>query len=190
MSAAPAETHGDWTEWEGQPPAHYEFPDKAGTPQEWDGWLLGSDSTETDESTRWTEIEVYRTITGKYVIRVLGKSVIYHRHYPEESGEVGCNTGDQQLGRDMDADMRPCRRCRPPADYTRSIYDDLTFNVEVDIPTITTASNARQLLRSLRKRGHDDEPDSLSYLSGKLLRKLSARDPAIADERNKRVSLN
>jgi hypothetical protein len=190
MSAAPAEAHGDWTEWEGQPPAHYKFPDKAGTPQEWDGWLLGTDSTGTDDSTRWTEIEVYRTITGKYVIRVLGKSLVYHRHHPDDSPVVGCNTGDMQLGQDMDEGLNPCERCHPPTNYTIPAYDDVKFNVEVDIPTITVANNPRQLLRALRKRGDDQKPDSLSYLSGKLLRKLSDRDPAVKAERDKSVSLN
>jgi hypothetical protein len=190
MSAAPAEAHGYLTEWEGQPPDHYEFPDKAGTVQELDGWLLGTSSTETDETLRWTEIQVYRTITRKYVVRILGKSVVYHRHFPEDSPVMGCNTGDPQLGKDMDADMIPCRRCRPPADYTRGIYDDDTFNVEVDIPTIKIANNARQLIRSLREKGADQESDSLSYPAAKLLRELADKDPAIKAERDKRVSLN
>jgi hypothetical protein len=189
MSAAPAEAH-DWTEWEGQPATHYEFPDKAGTVQELDGWLLGSSSTESDDSTRWTEIEVYRTITGKYVVRILGKSVVYHRHFPSGSGHVGCNTGDVQAGLDMDADMEPCRRCRPPADYKNPLYDEVKFNVEVDIPTIKTANNARQLIRSLREKGVDQEPDSMSYPAAKLLRELADKDPAIRIERDKRVSLN
>jgi hypothetical protein len=190
MSAAPAEAHGDWTGWEGEPPAHYEFTDKAGTPHEMDGWLLDSESTDTDDSIRWTEIEVYRTVTGRYVIRVLGKSVIYHKNYPEDSGSRGCNTGVPQLGRNMDADMKPCRRCRPPAAYTSALHDDDTFDVEVDIPTITIANNARQLVRSLHNRGNGEEPPSLSLVAGRLLRKLSARDPAIAAERSKPVNLN
>jgi hypothetical protein len=184
MSAVTAEARDNWPEWRRVPPTHYEFPDKAGKPQTLDGWRIARESTEADKP-RWTEIEVFMTVTGKYVIHTLGRSVIYHRHDSE------CNTGKTQLGQDMDADMVPCYRCRPSASYTDEEYDEVPFDVEVDIPTIIPGLSAKGVITALHWRGNDKEPGgSLSYLAGRLLWKLGEADPAIRAELSKPVDLN
>lgn len=179
MSAATAEAR-EWPEWRGQPARHFRFPDKDGSNPEWDGWLIDSESTHTPETTRWTVIEAYLTVTGAYVIRVLGRSVVYHRH------DSDCNTGRTQLGRDMDEDLLPCWKCRPDAGYTLEANDDTPFDVEVDIPTITRTSSAKGLIRALHWKG----TGSISYLAAGLLMKIRLVDPAVDAELDKTRNLN
>jgi hypothetical protein len=188
MSAVPAEAHEDWPEWRRKAPRHYEFKDKAGIDKTFDGWLVSSESTEADRSVRWTEIEVYLTVTGKYIVRTLGRSVIYHKR--TQDGVTGCNTGRVQIGQDMDEDMLPCRKCRPPAAYASPEHDNTLFDVEVDIPTITHNLSAKGVITALHWRGNDQEPESISYVASRLLEKLRERDPAIDAELSKPVSLN
>lgn len=178
MSTATAEAHEEWPEWRGEPAAHFKFRDKDGSEPEWDGWLIDSDSTETPDIQRWTEIQVYLTITGAYVVRVLGRSVVYHRH------DSDCNTGKSQLGWDMDVDLRPCWKCRPEA-YKRPDQGNAMFDVEVDIPTITRTPSARGLIRALHWKGTD-----ISYLASRLLEKIRVAVPAVDDELRKPRSLN
>ncbi len=185
MSAVPAEAHDGLTEWRGQEQRHFILLDKAEEPREFDGWLMDKDSTESAGSTRWTEMEVYRTVTGKYVVHVIGCSDVYHRHNSD------CNTGDPCLGRDMDEGMIPCPRCKPTRDYASAACSDRLFDVEVDIPTIRQAASAAALVKTMHRRGDDDgEERPLSYLAGKVLRKLKLIDPAIRAELDKPVSLN
>jgi hypothetical protein len=183
MSAAPAEEREAWPEWRGEPARHFKFPDKDGSVPEWDGWLIDQDSTETDDTLRWTVIEAYLTITGAYVVRVLGRSVVYHRH------DSGCNTGKPQSGREMDIDLRPCGRCRP-ASYKTAAQNDRLFDVEVDIPTITRASSARGLIRALHWKATDDKPGTISYLAARLLEKIREVIPAVDEELSRPRSLN
>lgn len=183
MSAAPAEAHDEWA-GRGGPPKHWVFPDRAGTDQEFDGWLLAEDSTEMPDSVHWTVMEVYLTRNNHYVMRVLGRSVIYHVH------GSACNTGDPQLGRNIkDDDLEPCRKCRPPADYDSPSRAGEVFDVEIDIPTITTAETSAQLIRSMHKRNDKGVPE-LSYLSARVLRTLRRVDPAINRELSKPKNLN
>ena len=184
MSAVTAEAHDEWAAKEG-PPRHWKFPDKAGTDQEFDGWLLVSDSTEMEESVHWTEMEVYLTRSDHYVMRVLGRSVIYHLH------GSSCNTGDPQPGWKMrnEIDLEACQKCHPPKDYRNPARADEVFDVEVDIPTITRAETPAQLIRSMYKRNDRGEFE-LSYLSARVLRQLRRKDPAVNRELSKPKNLN
>lgn len=170
MSAALAEANEEW--WRGEPPQHYEYPDKAGKGKEWDGWLLVQESTALPASVQWTMMEVYLTVAGHYVLRVLGCSVIYHRH------NSLCNTGDPTRGQDMDDDMRPCPRCRPAGNYKTELHDNTVFDAEVEIPTITLAETPDKLLLAMRTR--NGVVGDLSYIAAKVLRRLTEVDPAVA----------
>lgn len=166
MSALPAEAHDEL--WAGEPAQHWEFPDKAGQPKEWDGWLLARESTALTRSRRWTEMEVYRTVAGHYVLRVLGCSVVYHVH------GSACNTGDPMLGRDMDEDMEPCYDCAPPANYQDEEHDETVFDVDVEIPTIKSADTPEDLIIAMRTR--KGRVGELSFLAARVLRSLKSVD--------------
>jgi hypothetical protein len=168
MSVAIAEAHDESNE-EG-PFQHFELLDKVNRPNVFEGRLVRTESTETDQ-TRWTEIEAYKTTTGKWVVRVLGKSVEYHRHYSNtsETGSRTCNTGIPRLGKEMEDGRVPCVDCRP-GDYRASGMGERLFNVEIDIPTIHSG-NAAELVKSLRDKSRAG--DGFSYVVSRLLLGLS-----------------
>jgi hypothetical protein len=152
-------------------PREWKLPDIAEQEYEFTGWLLGKDSTETADSDRWTEIYVFRTVGGQFVLRVIGRSAVYHRH------GSGCNTGDAKPGREMDADLEPCPRCRP-ASYLRADMQDQLFDVEVDIPTIRPCETADALIYEMH-RANGRGGRQLSYLAGRLLRQIRKADADI-----------
>lgn len=78
---------------------------------EFTGVQLSLATTETPEATRWTEISIYRTEGGRYVIHRCGRSVLFHAH----AGT--CNTGVPIMIGQLDEfdrnELQPCARCRP-----------------------------------------------------------------------------
>lgn len=86
----------------------YSLPDKLDK-WEFTGALIGEASTETPQAVRWTEIELYKTEGGHYVIHRIGRSVLYHRH------DSACNTGVARRVDELDPefDYQPCLRCCP-----------------------------------------------------------------------------
>lgn len=174
MTSAAAETY---TGGEGDGSSLWVFEDRAGIPREFTGWYVDGVSTETQKSRQWTEMEVYRKITGEYVLRVLGCSVVYHANGSD------CNTGEPVLGRDMEADLEPCRRCRP-GNYRRQDMQDVLFDVEVEIPSLKVARTPAELIDAM-KNSKDGQDGALSYPAYRLLRKLRVKDPAIARELSK-----
>lgn len=79
---------------------------------EFRGVQLADVSTETPSSVRWTEISIYRTEAGRYIIHRVGRSVLYH------AVDATCNTGvpatvGELVGDDVYDDLQPCTRCHP-----------------------------------------------------------------------------
>lgn len=173
MSIAVAEAHDDSHRW--GKPQEFRLFDRDGLERQFTGWLLASESTEQAGSRRWTVLEGYRTVGGNYVLRTLGCSVEYHR-----SGSV-CNTGEPTLGRDMDADLEPCRRCKPPAEYKDEKFAGTEFDVEVEIPTIRVSATPKAFIRSLHWSNGGTQGE-LSLVAFRLLRAVRRADPDIEAE--------
>jgi hypothetical protein len=78
---------------------------------EFEGELIGEASTESDRSPRWTEIKIYRTTGGNYVVSRVGVSLVFH------TMEASCASGLPRLARDLvenDArQLEPCELCQP-----------------------------------------------------------------------------
>lgn len=96
MTTAATEQPGPGT------PHHYELYDQYEVVA-FSGWRLAHASTEPDSRTpRWTEISIYKTTGGQYVVHTVGRSLVFHRHggpcqrgvrteYDElPDGAVGC----------------------------------------------------------------------------------------------------
>lgn len=79
---------------------------------EFEGSMLSNVSTETSVVPRWTEMELYKTVDGRYVLCIIGRSVVYHQH------DGACNSGvpttTEELSSDLMEDLEPCGRCNPP----------------------------------------------------------------------------
>lgn len=95
---------------------------------EFEGELIGEATTETDSSPRWTEIRIYKTAAGNYVVERVGVSLVYH------DPDAGCASGVIKPVSALSADDRnvlePCERCRPGA--IGNLRQNIMLQIETD----------------------------------------------------------
>lgn len=135
---------------------------------EFQGTLVEDATTETAEQQRWTELELYRVTdgTGRYVLHVLGRSVVYHAH------GSACNTGTPTRMGDLDEDAEPCRDCGPGCPGADELVDR-----ETDRASAYVCETVGEVLDHLRSRR---APDRFTAPGLKLLEKVIAVDDVFA----------
>ena len=79
--------------------------------REFEGYRIAEVSTDNQINPRWTEMELYRTADGRYVLCIIGRSVVYHQH--GGSCNSGVPTPIAKLERDLLEELEPCMRCAP-----------------------------------------------------------------------------
>lgn len=73
------------------------------------GRMIGKASTRREGGgPRWTDITIYVTEAGKYVIQREGISLVYHR------ADSSCRGGELVTNSQITEDSVPCSICRPP----------------------------------------------------------------------------
>ena len=122
---------------------------------------------------RWTDITLYRVMQRseyKYLIQVVGRSVVYHD--PTGSCHRGVNVTVGALARDDDRyqALDPCRECRPQ-DLGEIKDDAFVVAVEENLYTLHRCKTADAVVDVLYRRGN--------HLSLKLLQTASAFDDGI-----------
>ena len=151
----------------------YRLRDKAEPDVEFTGVLLDAATTETPEATRWTEISIYRTDGGQYVIHRVGRSVLFHQH------DGVCNTGVPiKVGRlsEVDyADLQPCDRCRPGE--LDELSTDTMINQETDWYSVDVCQ-ADQITRTL-ELVRPDGTRFISHVAQRALLGAMNADPAL-----------
>ena len=152
---------------------------------EFSGTLLADVSTETPDSDRWTEIRIYRTIAGSYVVERVGRSVIYHEH------DGPCNTGVPVRSGDLDDMFTPCRRCQVADLDVISQNEMVDQELDKHQTDVVDAAGVQGVL-TLQRRDHN-RGENVSYLSNPALRALALAanaDSALCDVRShvRRVS--
>lgn len=148
---------------------------------EFDGRLIGFASTETSETTRWTEIEIFRTKAGNYVVHRVGASVVYHD--PKAPCASGSLAQSDELLADGD-DHQPCDRCRP-LPLSRLPHGSRVRR-ETDRHSADAIRSPEELIRALSLR----RPNGSSYLSAvarDALDDAADNDETIARLTNKTV---
>lgn len=109
------------------------------------GVRLAEVSTDNSSNPRWTEMELYRISEGpnkgKYVLSVMGRSVVYHQH------DGSCNSGVPVSVREIDEEFEPCHRCNPPA--PEALISVSTVDLEEDRPKVDVVADPQELLRKL-----------------------------------------
>ncbi len=131
------------------------------------GTLLSEVSTDNNSSPRWTEMELYRITKGdnrgKYVLSVMGRSVVYHTH------DGSCNSGVPTAVSKITDEFEPCNRCNPPA---WSVLSDtsrpqtvVTVDLEEDRPQVHVVADPQELLRKL----HNPRANAISGPGQRLL---------------------
>jgi hypothetical protein len=141
---------------------------------EFDGQLISSASTERTDDPRWTELNIYRTDSGRYVIHRVGKSVVYHaRGGP-------CNFGVATPGEDLPDDAEPCRRCRPPATDDPDFNPRDHYELEQDFHSAVVCTGPevpQRLTRRGENRATGAPEDFMSSVSRRALQGAIDHDP-------------
>jgi hypothetical protein len=144
---------------------------------EFEGDLIGSASTRKDEDQgRWTEIHIYRTTSGKYVVQRLGCSVVFHR-----KGKP-CSSGEIVLGEDIQDESIGCSKCDPDTDF----FDDGEYVHEVTMSSADVVSEPKDIRRVLviKKEGR---PEYLSSVAHSALQEAVRSDRALLGVFERRI---
>lgn len=106
------------------------------------GHKIGHANSDDGKSLRWTEVEIYRTESSNYVVRKIGRSVVFHR-------VNGCETttGVQHTGPLDPENWFPCPVCHP----AEPAPDGLTV-LEVDRVTTHISSTPEGCIETLISR--------------------------------------
>lgn len=110
------------------------------------GYFLGEASSKSRYGTHWTELRLYRTEDNRYVLSVIGCSIIYHEH--RSSCGRGVATMIASLDDDRYDELEPCRRCNPPD--LDDIPEERMVDVEQERYTVHICSTAAELIDQLR----------------------------------------
>lgn len=143
-------------------------------PVEFQGTFLGEATTERPSSLRWTELKIYRTDGGNYVLVKLGKSVVYH------ALDSGCSeTAIRISGNEIPDSSVSCEVCDPPEpeDYDFDSGDE--FEHERNFSKVTVVdgpSKLQEALSSYDKKRRDRGPSPVAI---EALNKAAGRDPKL-----------
>lgn len=128
---------------------------------EFEGVLLSEVSTDNSSAPRWTEMELYVISSGpnqgKYVLSVMGRSVVYHVH----NGQ--CNSGVPVAVKEIDEEFEPCHRCNPPR--SDALAGTVTVDLEEDRPQVHVVADPQELLKKL----HNPRANAISGPGQRLL---------------------
>jgi hypothetical protein len=114
------------------------------------GEELGHASTDDDgDLPRWTEITIWRTKAGKYVIEKVACSVVYH-------ALDGCDRGIvRDADSSLDPDSQPCLVCKPDTLAADQV------KIETNRYTTFVTENAPAAVEALRLTDSDPNSDGL-----------------------------
>lgn len=148
------------------------------------GTLLAEESTETENSLRWLELQVYKIDegdkTGQYLLHRTGQSVVFHR--PDACGYGTATDWDK-----VPEDAEPCTVCQPEEPFLNA---GELYEVWLESPRhkIIICPEVRDLERALLVKKKDGS-QFLSSPAANLLAKAQKADLSIRAYFNQAVDL-
>lgn len=137
------------------------------------GERIGFASSESPTSLRWTEIEIYRTEAGNYVVHRIGVSLVFH----VLTGGSGrnCKSGRVTDGADImrDRDAEPCPDCRPV------LMEVERYRQETDRHSAEAVAEPQELMKALSLTRENGAP-YLSAVASAALREAAEHDQRLA----------
>lgn len=128
------------------------------------------------DALRWTDVDVYRTRAGAYVLHKVGRSRVYC--VEDDASDTAERLVVARVGRDDPQrlrDLAPCPVCRPgPILGHREVW------AETDRGSVSVSDTAAGLVESCYSRD-DDGVTFVTKTTRWALDDLSKRDPAVAD---------
>jgi hypothetical protein len=140
---------------------------------EFEGKQISGATTERPEDPRWTEINIYKTAGGSYVIQRIGRSVVYHVHGSE------CNYGIATRVDKLPEDAEPCNVCNPGLPEDLDPEDIVDF--EIDIHSAEVCNAAELPHRLTHKKINRDTGKEERFMSSVSRRALQGALDADAD---------
>jgi hypothetical protein len=144
------------------------------------GWELGSANSQTGTDVRWTELALYKTLSGRYVLEKIGRSDVFHTDAcTRRSKGVRYDDLEAAVSEDEDPDTDiedlfvPCKECNPS-------YDDVPVWVERDIAAVAVFDSADKVVQSLFRNDRDNMR-FLSRVSRSLLEEAALHDDGIKE---------
>ena len=154
-------------------------------PVRFSGTRLAEETTETESSLRWLELELYRIDegpkTGQYLLHRTGQSVVFHK--PQS-----CGYGVPTSWDNVPDDAEPCAVCQPEEPFLNG--KDSGYEVWMESPRhkVIVCPTAADLERALLMK-RKDGTSFLSTPASNLLAKAERSDQGIADYFNQAVDL-
>lgn len=156
----------------------------SGDVKEFEGKLLSEVSTRSPWSMRWTVMRLYKMTDGtsRYVLHVVGHSVIYHVY------RGPCNSGVHAYRDELPQVIKPCRECSPPNVNDVPIANEVAL--EEERYTVYVCDNPTTLINKLHnpKLG-GKQAGVISGPGQRLLAEASLIDDAIFEKINTVVRL-
>jgi hypothetical protein len=141
------------------------------------GVMIAENTTERPHLTQWTELELYRITkgpnTGKYMLRSIGCSVVYHRAFG------GCGKGSIETAAKLAEDVRPCTVCRPPD--LDDLDDTDQVSMEDTLYKVSLCNGYVDLFTALRSK---TDPNTMSGPGMGLMNAAAKVDDKIAAAMN------
>jgi hypothetical protein len=137
------------------------------------GECLGESTSQSGTDVRWTELSLYKTDSGRYLVERVGRSDVFHTKScaRRSKGELKQHLSDNvPEDRELE-DYVPCDECKP------SRIDSPVY-VERDIFAVNIYATALELFQSLYRVGSNGIP-FLSHVAQVLLEKAMQNDDDI-----------
>jgi hypothetical protein len=143
---------------------------------EFTGEELSHASTERDDSVRWTEIKIYKTQGGNYVIQTLGVSVVYH-----EAGSKCTKKGQELLGSSLPEDAEPCFRCKFSGED--GVFNpSATYIMERNLSSAKVVEDPKRIQEAMTTYDNGRKVYDMSPVAKEALNHAAAKDPALLNQ--------
>lgn len=150
---------------------------------EFSGKMLGSSTTENDDSLRWTEINIYRTDGGNYIVERLGRSLIYHRASAPCRGDGWVEVA----GNKLPDESEPCPSCKPKAPEDSGFVQTETFYHETTKSSAEVVKRPEDLHDALSFKDDKRRVSRISHPAAQALQNAAANDPDLLQAIIRRV---
>lgn len=143
---------------------------------EFDGNMISGATTERANDPRWTEINIYKTTGGSYVIHRIGRSVVYHVRGSE------CNYGIATNVTKLPEDAEPCATCQPGFPDELDAEDIVDFEIDIHSAEVCTAVELPHRLTHRKiNRDTGKEERFMSSVSRRALQGALDADPDLTN---------
>jgi hypothetical protein len=145
-------------------------------PVRFTGTKLAEETTETQSSLRWLELELYRVDdgpkSGQYLLHRVGQSVVFHK-------PNSCGYGVPTVWEKVPADAEPCSVCQPSEPFLSE--EDTEYEVWLESPRhkVIICPTPDDLERALLMR-RKDGTQFLSTPASNLLQKARDHDLSLS----------